>query len=240
MRSSGRNELGLRPIIFEPNYIKHAEGSCFIQMGKTWVLTVASIEEKVPPFLDGKKSGWVTAEYAMLPRATHTRSRRESSTGKPSGRSQEIQRLIGRALRACIDLSSLGERTITIDCDVIQADGGTRIASINGGFVALALAVKWLQERGKIVTSPIKCAVAGISVGMKNKELLLDLDYNEDSTCDVDMNLVMLEHGGIVEMQGTAERATFSPEESQQMLSKSRLAVSEITQTQHAAFNKAL
>lgn len=232
MRSKNRDEVGLRPISFEPNYLKHAEGSCFVRMGETWVLATASVEEKVPPFLLGKGSGWVTAEYAMLPRATHSRSRRESSAGRPNGRSQEIQRLIGRALRASIDLKALGERTITIDCDVIQADGGTRTAAINGGFVALALAVRWLQQKGKIATSPIKSAVAGVSIGRRKEKLLLDLDYNEDSQCDVDLNVVMLAKGEIVEMQGTAEKATFSIDNSHEMLKIAAAGIEQIMTTQ--------
>jgi ribonuclease PH len=201
-------------------------------MGNTWVLATASVEEKVPPFLEGKKTGWITAEYSMLPRATHTRKRRESTAGRPDGRSQEIQRLIGRALRACIDTTLLGERTITIDCDVIQADGGTRIASINGGFVALAFAVRWLAEKKKIATSPVKSAVAGISVAMKSGEVLVDPDYDEDSTCDVDMNLVMLEGGRLVELQGTGEGGTFSPKESQEMLQRAMPAISKVIELQ--------
>jgi ribonuclease PH len=237
MRSSNRDDLGLRPISFEPKFIKYAEGSCLVRMGDTWVITTASIEEKVPPFLEGKGSGWVTAEYSMLPRATHTRSRRDSTSGRPTGRSQEIQRLIGRALRAALDVKLLGERTITIDCDVIQADGGTRIASINGAFISLALAVRWLQKNGKIATSPIKSAVAGVSLGLKKDEILLDLDYNEDSSCDVDMNVVMLENQRIVEMQGTAEGATFTAEQSQEMLQRAAVAIDRIMNAQRAALN---
>jgi ribonuclease PH len=232
MRSPDRDDLGLRPISLEPNFLKHAEGSCLIKMGQTWVIATASIEEKVPPFLEGKGSGWVTAEYAMLPRATHSRTRRESVGGRPNGRSQEIQRLIGRALRAAVNLKAIGERTITIDCDVIQADGGTRVASINGGFVALALAIRWLQQKGKIATSPIKSATAGVSLGMKGGEILLDLDYNEDSKCDVDMNVVMLAKGEIVEMQGTAEGATFTMKDSQKMLERASLAIERIMEAQ--------
>jgi ribonuclease PH len=233
MRSPDRDDLSLRPISFEPIFLRNTEGSCLVKMGQTWVITTASIEEKVPPWLERKGGGWVTAEYAMLPRATHTRTRRESAAGRPNGRSQEIQRLIGRALRSAIDLKALGERTITIDCDVIQADGGTRIASINGGFICLALAVRWLQEKGKIATSPIRSAVAGVSIGLKEGEILADLDYNEDSKCDVDMNVVMLEKGRIVELQGTAEGATFSVAESQEMLKRASLAIERIMEAQH-------
>ncbi len=240
MRSAGRDELGLRPVTFEPNYVLRGEGSCLVKMGQTWVLTTASVEERVPPFLIGKDRGWVTAEYAMLPRATHTRSRRESTAGKPSGRSQEIQRLIGRALRASVDLSSLGERTITIDCDVLQADGGTRAAAINGGFISLAMAVAWLQKQRKIATSPIKSAVAAISLGLKNDKLLLDLDYQEDSTCDVDMNVVMLENGRFVELQGTGEAKTFSQDDMQKMMTEAQKAIRRIIEFQHRAFSLTL
>jgi len=212
MRSPNRDDLGLRTLSFEPNFLKHPEGSCLIKMGETWVITTASIEEKVPPFLEGKGSGWVTAEYAMLPRATHTRSRRESSTGRPTGRSHEIQRLIGRALRAALNLKGLGERTITIDCDVIQADGERGSRRLTAVFLCLALAVQRLQKTGKIGTSPIKSAVAGVSLGLKDGEILLDLDYKEDSSCDVDMNIVMLEGGRIVELQGTAEQSHVTAE----------------------------
>jgi ribonuclease PH len=232
MRSPDRDNLGLRPLSFEPNYLAHAEGSCLVKMGRTWVIATASIEEKVPPWLERKGGGWITAEYAMIPRSTHTRTRREISSGRPNGRCQEIQRLIGRALRSCVDLKSLGERTITIDCDVIQADGGTRIASINGGFVSLALAVRWLQTKGKIATSPIKSAVAGVSIGLKGGEFLIDPDYNEDSTCDVDLNVVMLEKGKIVELQGTAEGATFSMEESGEMLQRASRSIARIMEAQ--------
>lgn len=235
MRSPGRNELGLRPLILESGFIQHAEGSCLIRMGQTWVLTTASVEEKVPPFLDGKGKGWVTAEYAMLPRATHTRTRRESSQGRPSGRSQEIQRLIGRSLRACIDLKALGERTITIDCDVLQADGGTRTASINGGFVSLALAIQKLQKQDKLTSSPLQTAVAAVSLGIKNGNVLMDLDYKEDSSCDVDMNVVMLEGQRIVEIQGTAEGVAFSKEQVQNMLGHAEKAIQYIMRAQRKA-----
>ncbi|MFH1262706.1 MAG: ribonuclease PH [Pseudomonadota bacterium] len=239
MRTSNRDDLGLRRITLEPNFIKHAEGSCLLKMGETWVITTASVEEKVPPWLERKGSGWVTAEYAMLPRATNSRTRREGAAGKQTGRTQEIQRLIGRALRAAVDLKALGERTITIDCDVIQADGGTRIASINGGFVSLALAIAWLQKKEKIATSPIKSAVAGISLGLKKGNFLVDPDYNEDSTCDVDLNVVMLEKGKIVELQGTAEGATFTAEESNQMVRQASHAIERIFDAQYSALGVA-
>jgi ribonuclease PH len=212
----------------EPAYLKYPEGSCYVRMGDTWVLCTATVEEKVPPFLTGKGKGWVTAEYSMLPRATDVRTRRESTSGRPNGRSQEIQRLIGRALRACVDTKALGERTLTIDCDVLQADGGTRTTAINGAFVALALAIRKLQERGTIATSPIKSAVAAVSVGIVNGELRVDLDYREDSGCDVDMNVVMLEGERIVELQGTAEKEPFSPKDAERMLAAASKAVQEI------------
>lgn len=227
MRSPGRDEIGLRPITLEPNFIKYPEGSCLIRMGETWVICNASIEEKVPPFLERKGQGWVTAEYRMLPRSTHSRMRTHANN-IPNGRAQEIQRLVGRALRSCIDLSALGERSITIDCDVIQADGGTRTAAINGGFVALAQAVMLLQKKKVIATSPIRGGVAAISIGLKNNEPLVDLDYNEDSSCDIDMNFVMLDGGKIVEMQGTAEKGSFSAAQSAQMLTQAQLAIDRI------------
>jgi len=218
----------MRPITFEINFIKYPEGSCLVKMGDTLVLCNASIEEKVPPFLDGKGKGWITAEYSMLPRSTNIRTRREASAGKLSGRTQEIQRLIGRSIRACINLKALGERTITLDCDVLQADGGTRCASINGAFVAMTLAVQKLQKKGTLASSPIKSAIAAISVGIKKGEILVDLDYKMDSTCDVDMNIVQLEGGKLVELQGTAEGDTFSLDESTRMIQKATMAIEEI------------
>jgi ribonuclease PH len=208
-------------------------------MGDTWVICTATVEDKVPPFLTGKGQGWLTAEYAMLPGATNSRTRRESVAGRPTGRSQEIQRLIGRAVRACLDLKAFGERTLLIDCDVLQADGGTRTASINGAFVATALAVQSLQKRGVLATSPIRSAVAAVSVGLKGGDLLVDLDYGEDSSCDVDMNFVMLEEGKIVELQGTAEHGTFSPEDSQRMMLSASAAIGEIIAIQKETLQKA-
>ena len=240
MRAKNRKATELRPIQFEPNFVKHAEGSCLIKMGDTWVLCTASVEDKVPPFLEKKGEGWITAEYAMLPRATHTRTRRESSTGKPSGRSQEIQRLIGRALRACINTKLLGERTITIDCDVLEADGGTRTASINGGYVALVLSIKHLQKKGLITTSPITSSVAAVSLGMREGEILIDLDYHEDSSCDVDMNIVMLDQNRLVELQGTAEKIPFTPKDAQKMIEIASGAISELMKLQKTALEKAL
>lgn len=227
----------LRSLLIEPHYIEHAEGSCLIKMGKTWVVVTASVEEKVPPFLEGKGEGWVTAEYAMLPRATHSRKRREISLGKPDGRTQEIQRLVGRALRACIDTKILGPRTITLDCDVIQADGGTRMASINGGFVALVLATKWLMRKNKISKSPIVSQVAGVSLGLKKNELYVDLDYALDSTCDVDLNVVLKENGELIEIQGTAERGSFSLEQTQRMVEKAKIVTQDIFKLQNQVLN---
>lgn len=212
--SRGSDEL--RPLSVELDVAPHAEGSCLISMGSTRVLCVASIEETVPGWRRGSGSGWATAEYAMLPRATHTRSPRERNG--PGGRTQEIQRLIGRSLRACIDLTALGERTIRIDCDVLQADGGTRTASITGGSIALHLACAWLVDRHLLTASPFRHRVAAVSVGVVGGQPLLDLDYSEDSAAEVDLNVVALEAGGLVEVQGTAERAPFSPSQLQSMV----------------------
>jgi ribonuclease PH len=210
MRSNGRNPGELREITITRNFIKHAEGSVLVEFGDTKVICNASVEESVPPFLRGKGTGWVTAEYAMLPRATHTRSPRESAKGKIGGRTHEIQRLIGRSLRAVIDLTLLGERSIHIDCDVIQADGGTRTASITGAYIALVEAVNWLVGKGLISASPLREAVAAVSVGIVAGEVLLDLDYSEDSTAEVDMNFVVTSSGRFVEVQGTAEAEPFT------------------------------
>ncbi|MCI5072297.1 ribonuclease PH [bacterium] len=229
----------LRSIEITPNYIHNPMGSCLIKMGQTWVLCTASVEEKVPPFMERKGKGWVTAEYCMLPASTHTRSKREAKSGKQSGRTQEIQRLIGRSLRACIDERLLGERTITVDCDVLQADGGTRIASINGGFVAMSIAIKKLMQKGKVEHNPIRSHVAGISMGLKDDKVYTDLDYDLDSTCDVDMNLVFLGNGSLVEIQGTAERGTFSFEQTQAMLGQGFEAVKEIVNKQSHAIETA-
>ncbi|MBU3724888.1 MAG: ribonuclease PH [Burkholderiaceae bacterium] len=209
-RPSGRLASQLRPVSLQRRYTKHAEGSVLVCFGETKVLCTASVEERVPGFLKGQGSGWVTAEYGMLPRSTHTRSDREAAKGKQSGRTQEIQRLIGRSLRAVMDLPMLGERTITIDCDVLQADGGTRTASITGACVALADALHGLKREGLIAASPLKESVAAISVGIWRGLPVLDLDYVEDSACDTDMNVVMTDSGGIVEVQGTAEGEPFS------------------------------
>jgi ribonuclease PH len=209
IRPSNRAADELRPVTFARHFTKHAEGSVLVQFGDTHVLCTASVEETVPSFLRGKGQGWITAEYGMLPRATHTRSAREAAKGKQSGRTQEIQRLIGRSLRAVIDLKALGERTVTIDCDVLQADGGTRTASITGGYVALADACDKLLARRAISSSPLHGQIAAISVGIYNGTPVLDLDYAEDSTAETDMNVVMNNGGGFVEVQGTAEGHAF-------------------------------
>lgn len=209
MRENNRKNNELRKIKVTNNYIMHPEGSVLIEFGNTKVICNATVEEKVPPFLKGKGSGWITAEYSMLPRATNTRNKRESITGKISGRSMEIQRLIGRALRSCVDLKKLGERTITIDCDVIQADGGTRTASITGGYLALELAVQKLLDNNLLEINPLISKVAAISVGKVGGELMLDLDYSEDCRADVDMNIVMNNKYEYIEIQGTGEQSTF-------------------------------
>jgi ribonuclease PH len=232
MRPSGRKQEQLRSVKLTPNFTKHAEGSILVEFGDTQVICTASIEENVPPFLKGQGKGWVTAEYGMLPRSTGTRMRREASAGKQGGRTLEIQRLIGRALRAAVDLSKLGERTIFIDCDVIQADGGTRTASITGGFVALAMAIETLMEQGKLTDNPILHYVASISVGVYQGEVVVDLDYAEDSNADTDMNLVMAENGDFIEVQGTAEAAPFSMAQMNQMLQMGQNAIFELIQIQ--------
>ena len=234
-RHDNRAPDSLRPVTITRGYTKHAEGSVLIEFGDTKVLCTASVLDKVPPHKKGSGEGWVTAEYGMLPRSTHTRSDREAARGKQSGRTQEIQRLIGRALRSVVDLSQLGERTIQIDCDVIQADGGTRTASITGAYVALADAVAWLLAQGKITQSPIIDSVAAISVGVVGGVPMLDLDYNEDSNCDTDMNVVMTGAGGFVEIQGTAEGAPFSREEMAQLLALAEQGITELVALQKAA-----
>ena len=209
-RPSGRANDALRTVRITRGFTRHAEGSVLVEFGETRVLCTASVEDKVPPFLRGKGQGWLTAEYGMLPRATHTRSDREAARGKQSGRTQEIQRLIGRSLRAVVDLDRLGERTIQIDCDVLQADGGTRTAAITGAWVAVHDAVEWLRGRGVLADAPLLDSVAAVSVGLWRGQAVLDLDYAEDSSCDTDMNVVITGSGGIVEVQGTAEGRPFS------------------------------
>ena len=233
-RHDNRAPDSLRPVTITRGYTKHAEGSVLIEFGDTKVLCTASVLDKVPPHKKGSGEGWVTAEYGMLPRSTHTRSDREAARGKQSGRTQEIQRLIGRALRSVVDLSKLGERTIQIDCDVIQADGGTRTASITGAYVALADAVAWLHAQGKITQSPIIDSVAAISVGVVGGVPMLDLDYNEDSNCDTDMNVVMTGKGGFVEILGTAEGVPFSSEELNALLALAQKGIAQLGQLQSA------
>ncbi len=218
MRPSGRSPDQLRDIKFTCHYTKHAEGSVLVEFGDTRVLCTASIDNNVPRFLKGKGQGWVTAEYGMLPRSTHSRMGREASRGKQGGRTLEIQRLIGRSLRAAIDLSALGENTITLDCDVIQADGGTRTASITGGFVALSLAIQHLLDQKKIKKNPLHGQLASVSVGIYNGVPVLDLDYAEDSEAETDMNVVMNDAGAFIEVQGTAEGHAFRRDELNQML----------------------
>lgn len=235
MRPSRRAPDELRPVSIERNVARYAEGSCLIKFGETHVLCTASLEEKPPSWLRGTGKGWVTAEYAMLPRATHERTRRESTSGKPSGRTQEIQRLVGRSLRAVVDLVRLGEKQITIDCDVLQADGGTRTASITGGFVALQECVKWMMERKMLTVSPIKDHVAAISCGISKGNAVLDLDYVEDSEAMTDANFVMTGSGGLVEIQGTAEGAPFSQEQFLEMLALARKGIGELVELQKQA-----
>ena len=232
---TGRATDQLRNISITPHFLPHADGSVLIACGNTKVICTASIDESVPPFLRGKNQGWVTAEYGMLPASTASRMRREAAQGKQSGRTQEIQRLIGRSLRAAVDLSRLGERQILIDCDVIQADGGTRTASITGAYVALHLAIGKLLAAGKLAHNPIREAVAAVSLGIVGGVPLLDLDYPEDSGCDSDINLVMTASGNIIEIQGTAEGAAFSPAALTQLLVLGQKGIAELLQHQQAA-----
>jgi ribonuclease PH len=234
-RSFDRAPAGLRPVRFTRRYTKHAEGSVLVEMGHTKVLCTASVEEKVPNFLKGKGSGWVTAEYGMLPRATHTRGGREAALGKQSGRTQEIQRLIGRSLRVITDLSALGERQITLDCDVLQADGGTRCASITGAMVALADAVAGLRQSGALAKDPLRGFVAAVSVGIVGGVPVLDLDYAEDSACGTDMNVVMTGDGRFVEVQGTAEGEPFSKDEMSKLLDLASTGIAQLVGKQKEA-----
>ncbi len=234
-RTNGRAADALRPVSLTRHYTRHAEGSVLVCFGHTQVLCTASVEEKVPPHKRGSGEGWVTAEYGMLPRATHTRSDREAAKGKQSGRTQEIQRLIGRSMRSVFDLKILGERTISLDCDVLQADGGTRTAAITGAFVAAHDAVSWLLGQGKIAASPIRAFVAAVSVGIVEGTPLLDLEYVEDSACDTDMNVVMTAEGGYVEVQGTAEGVPFTHAEVAQLLALADKGIRELVAAQKAA-----
>ena len=238
VRPDGRMPDQLRPVSITRGYTRHAEGSVLVAFGGTRVLCTASVENRVPGFLRGKGEGWVTAEYGMLPRATHTRSDREAARGKQGGRTLEIQRLIGRALRACVDRNALGERTITLDCDVLQADGGTRTAAITGAYVALVDAVRWLQARKEISKDPIHGAVAAISVGIYRGLPVLDLDYAEDSTCDTDMNVVMNDGGGFIELQGTAEGHAFRRDEMDALLVLAEKGIGELLAAQREALER--
>lgn len=228
MRSNGRKNNQLRKVKVTKDYIKFAEGSCLIEFGNTKVITTASVENAVPPFLKGKGTGWVTAEYGMIPRSCKSRVPRESSKGKSGGRTHEIQRLIGRAMRTVVDMAKLGERTIWMDCDVIQADGGTRCASITGSFISLILALEAMKKEGLINIIPVSDYVSAISVGMVKGEPVLDLDYDEDSTAEVDMNIVMTGSGKFIEVQGTAEREPFSQDEMIRLLALARKGVGEL------------
>ena len=235
MRPSGRKPDQLRAVSFERGFTRHAEGSCLVRFGDTHVLCTASLEERVPPWLKGGGKGWVTAEYGMLPRSTHERMRRESSAGKQSGRTQEIQRLVGRSLRAVVDLVALGEKQITLDCDVIQADGGTRTAAITGSWIALFDCLKWMEQRSMFKTWPLKDHVAAISCGIHGGTAVLDLDYAEDSTAGTDANFVMTGSGGIVEVQGTAEGEPFSQDHLLELLALARKGIDSLVEMQKAA-----
>ncbi|HEX7370194.1 MAG TPA: ribonuclease PH [Rhodanobacteraceae bacterium] len=234
-RPSGRAPDALRTVSIERGYTSHAEGSVLIGMGGTRVLCTASVEERVPPWLRGKGEGWVTAEYGMLPRATSERTQREAAKGKQGGRTLEIQRLIGRSLRACVDRAALGERVITLDCDVLQADGGTRCASITGAYVALVDAVNALMKRGLLKRNPVHGAIAAVSVGVYQGVPVLDLDYAEDSACDTDMNVVMNDGGGFIELQGTAEGHAFRREELDALLALAQKGIDELVEAQRKA-----
>ena len=235
MRPSGRKPDELRAVSFERGFTRHAEGSCLVRFGDTHVLCTASLEERVPPWLKGGGKGWVTAEYGMLPRATHERTRREAASGKQSGRTQEIQRLVGRSLRAVVDLVALGERQITLDCDVLQADGGTRTAAITGSWVALFDCLKWMEQRSMFKSWPLKDHVAAISCGIHGGTPVLDLDYPEDSSAGTDANFVMTGSGGIVEIQGTAEGEPFSEATLAELLALAKKGIGELVAKQKAA-----
>jgi ribonuclease PH len=235
MRPSNRAPDKLRAISLTPGFSRHAEGSCLVKFGDTHVLVTASLEEKAPPFLKGSGKGWVTAEYGMLPRSTHERMRREAAAGKQSGRTQEIQRLVGRSLRAVCDLAALGERQITLDCDVLQADGGTRTAAITGGYVALAQCVKFMEQTGLAKSPILKDHVAAVSCGIVKGTAVLDLDYDEDSTAETDANFVLTGSGGLVEIQGTAEGAPFTEEQLVELLRLARKGIAELVALQKQA-----
>lgn len=233
MRSDGRKSLQMRPVKITRHFLKHPEGSILIELGETKVICTASVEEDVPRFLKNSNQGWVTSEYSMIPRSTQTRMIRESATGRIGGRTHEIQRLIGRSLRSVVDLFSFGKRTIWIDCDVIQADGGTRTASITGAFVALAEALAVLRKKDLLTAPPLRDTVAAISVGMIGGKILLDLNYEEDSHADVDMNFVMIGSGALVEVQGTAERTPFTENDLRRMMAAAKKAIAQLTRIQN-------
>ena len=239
MRSRGRENDALREISFELNYTRYAEGSVLCSFGQTKVLCNATVEESVPPFLVGKGKGWVTAEYSLLPRSTHTRTRREAKSGRQGGRTLEIQRLIGRSLRGVVDMKKLGERTILLDCDVLQADGGTRTASITGAYVALELAIEKMLKQGVIKSKPIITQVAAVSAGIVNGAPMLDLDYSEDSEAEVDLNLVMTGNGNIVEIQGTGEKRGFTRDELTAMVDLGAAGIEKLNRLQREALERA-
>ena len=235
MRPSGRASDQLRPVSFEPRFARHAEGSCLVRFGDTHVLCTASVTDRVPPFLRNTGKGWVTAEYGMLPRSTHSRTDREAARGRQTGRTQEIQRLIGRSLRAVTDLAGFGERQVTLDCDVLQADGGTRTAAITGAWIALHQAFEWLKKEGEIDKSPLAGQVAAISCGIVGGEAVLDLDYAEDSNAEADANFVLTDTGTIVEVQGTAEKAPFSDVQFLHLMRLARAGTAELMAAQRKA-----
>lgn len=237
MRTDGRRPDELRPLSIEPGAVKYAEGSALIRMGDTHVLCAASVEESVPPHRKGSGKGWITAEYSLLPRSTHTRTSREIKRGRPDGRIQEIQRLIGRSLRACADFSALGERSIIVDCDVLRADGGTRTAAVTGGWVALALACARLAQEGKTTQPVLSEGIAAISAGIVKGEAVLDLPYAEDSTAEVDLNVVMTASGNLVEIQGTAEHAPFGEASLQRLLALARSGIASLIAAQQSALS---
>lgn len=239
-RACGRAVDEMRPVAITSNYTRHAEGSVLVEFGHTKVLCTASVEKGVPRFLRGKGQGWVTAEYGMLPRSTHRRMNREAASGKQGGRTMEIQRLIGRSLRASMDLNKLGEYTIVVDCDVIQADGGTRTAAITGACVALAQALQWMKAEGMITTDPMKTLVAAISVGMVDGQAVSDLEYTEDANAETDMNVVMTAEGNMIEVQGTAEGAPFTHEQMLDMLALARISIDELVAIQRQAIGSAI
>jgi len=237
MRTDGRNAAEMRPVVIRPGYLLHPEGSCLVEFGNTKVVCSASVEDRVPPFQKGTGQGWITAEYGMLPGSTHQRTSREATRGKQTGRTQEIQRLVGRSLRCVTELSGISDMTVWIDCDVLQADGGTRTASITGAYVALVLALERLRAGGVIKTLPVKDLVAAVSVGMRSGEKLLDLKYDEDSAADVDMNVVMTDDGRLIEIQGTAERVPFRKSDLDELIALAARGMEDLFRAQREALN---